>query len=129
MSKSTIILLSSSIFLLILTACTGSIANPEQSVEAYLKAIVDADTDKITTLSCADWEEMAMLELDSFQGVEVSLVDMQCSQSGSDGDLALVTCIGHYLTSYDGEEMQIDLDTREFELVQQSGEWLVCGYR
>ncbi|HSM24196.1 MAG TPA: hypothetical protein VK856_04980 [Anaerolineaceae bacterium] len=129
MPKITKILLSSLLFLLILSACAGSNSNPEQAVEAYLTAIVDADIDKITTLSCAEWEEMAWLELDSFQGVEVSLVDMQCTQSGMDGDLGLVSCTGHYLTSYDGEEMQIDLDTREFELVQQSGEWLVCGYR
>ena len=122
-------ILASGFLLLLLTACVGTASNPEQSVEAYLTAIVEADIDKITTLSCAEWEEMAWLELDSFQGVEVSLVDMQCSQSGSDGDLALVICTGHYLTSYDGEEMQIDLDTREFELVQQSGDWLVCGYR
>jgi hypothetical protein len=54
---------------------------------------------------------------------------MQCSQSGSDGDTALVACSGHFLTSYDGENMEIGLETREFELIQQSGEWLVCGYR
>ena len=129
MPKITKILLSSLLFLLILNACAGSTSNPEQAVESYLTAIVDADIDKITTLSCAEWEEMAWLELDSFQGVEVSLVDMQCTQTGTDGDLGLVTCSGHYLTSYDGEEMKIDLGTREFELVQQSGEWLVCGYR
>jgi hypothetical protein len=114
---------------MILTACAGRNTQPEQAVEAYLTAIVEADLDKITTLSCAEWEEDAWLELDSFQGVEVSLVDMQCTQSGTDGDTALVTCTGKFLTSYDGEAMEIDLSTREYELVQQGGEWLVCGYR
>ncbi len=122
-------LLSGVLLLMILTACAAKSAPPEQAVEAYLNAIVEADLDKITTLSCADWEQQAMLELDSFQGVEVSLVDMQCTQSGSDGDTALVSCSGHFLTSYDGEAMQIDLDTREYELVKQGGDWLVCGYR
>lgn len=129
MSKISKILVSSLLLLLILSACAGSGSNPEQAVEAYLTAIVDADLDRITTLSCTEWEESAWLELDSFQGVDVSLQDMQCTQSGTDGDLALVTCSGQFLTSYDGEEMEIDLGTREFELVQQSGEWLVCGYR
>lgn len=129
MSKISKILVSGLLLLFILGACTGSGSKPEQAVEAYLTAIVDADLDRITTLSCAEWEESAWLELDSFQGVEVSLQDMQCTQSGTDGDLALVTCSGQFLTSYDGEEMVIDLGTREFELVQQSGEWLVCGYR
>ncbi len=122
-------LLSGVLLLMILTACAAKSAPPEQAVEAYLNAIVEADLDKITTLSCADWEQQAMLELDSFQGVEVSLVDMQCMQSGSDGDTVLVSCSGHFLTSYDGEAMQIDLDTREYELVKQGGDWLVCGYR
>lgn len=117
------------LFLTILTACTGRNTQPEQAVEAYLNAIVEAKIDKITTVSCAEWEESAWLELDSFQGVEVSLVDMQCTQSGTDGDIALVTCAGNFLTSYDGEAMEIDLSTREYELVQQGGEWLVCGYR
>jgi hypothetical protein len=129
MSQITKLLASSFLLLLILTACVSANAEPEQVVEAYLNAIVDAKVDKISTLSCLEWEEQAWLELDSFQGVEVSLVDMQCSQSGSEGETVLVTCSGHFLTSYDGEAMQIDLDTREYELVKQGGDWLVCGYR
>jgi hypothetical protein len=129
MSKISKLLVGSLLFLIILTACSTRNTQPEKVVEAYLNAIVEAKIDKITTVSCAEWEESAWLELDSFQGVEVSLVDMQCTQSGTDGDTALVTCSGHFLTSYDGEAMEIDLSTREYELVQQGGEWLVCGYR
>jgi len=129
MSKISKLLVGSLLFLIILTACSTRNTQPEKVVEAYLNAIVEAKIDKITTVSCAEWEESAWLELDSFQGVEVSLVDMQCAQSGTDGDTALVTCSGNFLTSYDGEAMEIDLSTREYELVQQGGEWLVCGYR
>ncbi len=129
MFKNLKLLVSGLLLLFILSACAGSGSKPEQTVESYLTAIVEADLDRISTLSCAEWEENAWLELDSFQGVEVSLQDMQCTQSGTEGDLALVNCSGQYLTSYDGEEMEIDLSSREFELVQQSGEWLVCGYR
>ncbi|PKO04247.1 MAG: hypothetical protein CVU41_18090 [Chloroflexi bacterium HGW-Chloroflexi-3] len=126
-SKTTV--LAVLLLLITLSACAGRNTQPEQAVEAYLNAIVEAKLDKITTVSCAEWEEDAWLELDSFQGVEVSLVDMQCTQTGSDGDTALVTCSGHFLTSYDGEAMEIDLSTRQYELVQQNGDWLVCGYR
>ena len=129
MRRISILLLPGLLFLIILSACTSGGSQPERTVESYLNAIVEADVNKIITLSCAEWEENAMLELDSFQGVEVSLVDMQCAQSGSDGDTVLIACTGHFLTSYDGENIEIGLDTREFELVQQSGEWLVCGYR
>jgi uncharacterized protein YbaP (TraB family) len=129
MSKISKMLIGVLLCLMILTACSSSTSQPEKAVEAYLTSIVEADLTKISTLSCAEWEEDAWLELDSFQGVEVSLVDMQCTQSGTDGDTALVTCTGQFLTSYDGEAMEIDLSTREYELVQQVGEWLVCGYR
>ena len=121
MLRITKLLTSGFLLLLMLTACASANTEPEQVVEAYLNAIVDAKVDKISTLSCLEWEEQAWLELDSFQGVEVSLVDMQCTQSGSDGDTVLVSCSGHFLTSYDGEAMQIDLDTREYELVNREG--------
>jgi hypothetical protein len=129
MSKISKLLVGGLLFLIILTACSTRNTQPEQAVEAYLNAIVEAKIDKITTVSCAEWEEDAWRELESCQGVEVSVGDMQCTQSGTDGDTALVTCSGHFLTSYDGEAMEIDLSTREYELVQQGGEWLVCGYR
>ncbi len=129
MSRISRLLVSGLLFLMILTACTSKNSQPEKAVEAYLNAIVAADLTKISTVSCAEWEEDAWLELDSFQGVEVSLVDMQCTQSGKDGDTTLVNCSGYFLTSYDGEAMEIDLSTRAYELVQHGGEWLVCGYR
>ena len=129
MSKISKMLIAVLLCLMILTACSSSTRQPENAVEAYLTAIVEADLTKISNISCAEWEEDAWLELDSFQGVEVSLVDMQCTQSGTDGETALVTCTGHFLTSYDGEAMEIDLNTRTYELVQQAGNWLVCGYR
>jgi hypothetical protein len=129
MSKISKLLVGSLLFLIILTAFSTRNTKPEKVVEAYLNAIVEAKIDKITTVSCAEWEESAWLELDSFQGVEVSLVDMQCAQSGTDGDTAMDSGSGNFLTSYDGEAMEIDLSTREYELVQQGGEWLVCGYR
>ena len=117
------------ILFFLLTACTSPSSGPEKAVEDYLTAIVNADMERISTLSCADWEEDAMLELDSFQGVKVELVGMQCSPTGKDGDTSLVTCSGHFLTSYDGEDTEIDLAERQYELIKQSGEWLVCGYR
>ncbi|PKO16323.1 MAG: hypothetical protein CVU39_08135 [Chloroflexi bacterium HGW-Chloroflexi-10] len=122
-----VILLSS----LILSACAGGSgsAGPEKSVEAYLNALVAADAEKMSTLSCADWETNAMLELDSFQAVEASLKDMKCTQSGSDGDTALVGCEGQIVVSYDGEATEIPLDSRTYDLVQSGGEWLICGYR
>jgi hypothetical protein len=114
----------------VLTACaSGGGDGPEKAAEAYLNALVAGDGDKMSTLSCADWEMNAMLELDSFQAVEARLQDLKCEQSGTDGDTALVTCQGQIVTSYDGEETEIALNTRSYEMTQSAGEWLVCGYR
>jgi hypothetical protein len=130
MRKITLILVLIFLTSIILTACSGGGGTgPEKSVEVYLNALVTADTDKMSTISCSDWEMNAMLELDSFQAVEASLQDLKCEQTGSDGDLALVTCQGQIVTSYNNEQTLIDLNTRSYELVQSAGEWLVCGYR
>lgn len=120
------------VFLLssVLTACAaGGADGPEKTAEAYLNALVAGDGDKMATLSCADWEMNAMLELDSFQAVEARLQDLKCEQSGTDGDIALVTCQGQIVTSYDGEDTEIALNTRSYEMTKSAGEWLVCGYR
>lgn len=115
---------------LTLAACTGAGADaPEKAAEAYLNALVTADADRMSTLSCAEWETNAMLELDSFQAVEASLKDMVCTQTGEDGETALVTCEGQIIASYNDEDTAIDLNTRVYEMIQSGGEWLVCGYR
>jgi len=115
---------------LTLTACAGGgVDAPEKATEAYLNALVAADADRMSTLSCAEWESNAMLELDSFQAVEASLKDMTCSKTGEDGETALVTCQGQIVASYNGEDTAIDLNSRVYEMTQSGGEWLVCGYR
>ena len=54
---------------------------------------------------------------------------MVCTQPGEDGDTALVTCSGNIVTSYNGEESLIGLDSRTYEMTKAGGEWVVCGYR
>lgn len=100
-----------------------------KTAEAYLNALVAGDGDKMSTLSCADWEENALLELDSFMAVEAALEDMVCTQTGTDGDKALVSCQGKIITTYNDEKSEIDLSSRTYEMTQSAGEWLVCGYR
>ena len=111
-------------------ACTGGQKGDAagKSAEAYLTALVARDGDKMSTLSCADWEENALLELDSFMAVDAALQDMTCSQTGTDGEKALVTCQGKIVTTYNEEKSEIDLSSRIYEMTQSAGEWLVCGY-
>jgi outer membrane lipoprotein-sorting protein len=115
---------------LALTACASSNGNPPvQAVEDYLNALVAKDADRLSTLSCGEWEDDALLELDSFQAVNTRLEDVACQQTGTDGSTALVLCNGKIIATYDTEDQELDLSVRTYQVVEEGGEWLVCGVR
>lgn len=114
----------------LLSACASKREDaPAKAVEDYLNALVAKDSDRLTTLSCSDWEDDALLELDSFQAVVTKLDGMACTQTGTDGDTALVLCKGKIIATYNNENQELDLSTRTYQVVQQGGDWLVCGTR
>ena len=115
---------------LVVSACASNTDNASvQAVEDYLNALVEKDANRLTTLSCGEWEEDALLELDSFQAVTARLEGVACEQTGTDGDTALVLCNGNIVATYNNEDQQLDLSVRTYQVVQESGEWLVCGTR
>ena len=115
---------------LLLTACASNNTNaPAKAVEGYLNALIAKDADRLSTLSCGDWEEDALLELDSFQAVEARLDGVACDQTGTDGNTALVLCNGRIIATYNNEDQELDLSVRTYQVVQEGGEWLVCGVR
>lgn len=115
---------------LLLVACTAASDNaPVNAVEEYLNALVEKDADRISTLVCGEWEEDALIELDSFQAVETRLEGVACQQTGTDGDMALVLCNGSIIATYDNEDQELDLSVRTYQVVQEGGDWLVCGTR
>jgi hypothetical protein len=115
---------------LMLTACaSGNDHAPVKAVEDYLNALVTKDADRLSTLSCGDWEDGALLELDSFQAVTARLEGVACEQTGTDGNTALVLCNGKIIATYDTEDQELDLSVRTYQVVQEGGEWLVCGVR
>lgn len=129
MRKSLVFLLVALLATMI-TACSSSNGDaPVKAVESYLNALVAKDADLLPTLVCGDWEDDALIELDSFQAVEARLDNVACTQTGSDGDTALVDCTGNIVASYNGEDQQLDLSVRTYQVVQQGGDWLVCGTR
>lgn len=114
----------------LITACSSSNSDaPAQAVETYLNALVAKDENLLPTLVCGDWEDDALIELDSFQAVEVRLDNAACAQTGSDGDTALVDCTGNIIATYNDEDQGLDLSVRTYQVVQQGGDWLVCGTR
>jgi len=61
--------------------------------------------------------------------VTATLQDLTCETTGTEGDMTLVVCGGTIATTYNDEQQQIDLSLRTYQVVEQGGEYLVCGYR
>ena len=130
MRKIFLVVLVTILSTLLLTACASRSSNaPAKAVEDYLKALVAKDENRLSTLSCSNWENEALVELDSFQGVTARLEDVSCSQTGTDGATALVLCKGKIVATYNNEDQDLDLSVRTYQVVQEGGEWLVCGER
>ena len=114
---------------LLLIACASSADAPAKAVENYLNALVEKNADRLSTLVCGAWEEDALIELDSFQAVTARLEDAACTQTGTDGETALVDCTGSIIASYNDEDQELDLSVRTYQVTQEGGDWLVCGTR
>jgi hypothetical protein len=115
---------------LVLLACTSSTSDaPAQAVQSYLDALVAKDVERLPTLVCGEWEEDALIELDSLQAVSARLEGVACTQTGTEGDTALVDCTGNIVLTYDTEDQNIDLTNFTYQVIQEGGDWLVCGKR
>ena len=117
------------LFTLFFAAC-GKAQNPAaKAVEDYLTALVNKDSARLSTLSCADWESSAMLELDSLQAVTAKLQGLTCDVTGTNGSTSDVSCQGKIVTTYNNENQELDLSLRTYQVVHQGGNYLVCGYK
>jgi hypothetical protein len=117
------------ILFLIIGACSGDKDSAASSVESYIQALVNGNADRLSTYSCAAWETNAKDELASFAAVKVSLNNMQCQESGKDGDTTLVSCTGKITANYGNEVLDINLADRTYMAIFEKGEWRMCGYR
>jgi ABC-type phosphate/phosphonate transport system substrate-binding protein len=130
MRKLLLILTMAMVTSVLLASCSSSNADaPAKAVEDYLTTLVAKDADRLTTLVCGDWEEDALIELDSFQAVTARLEGLACEQTGTDGNTALVLCKGKIIATYNDEDQELDLSVRSYQVVQEGGDWLVCGVR
>ena len=96
---------------------------------ASANVIVAKDAERLPTLVCGSYEEQALTVLDSLQAVSARLEGVACNQTGTDGDTALINCTGKMMLTYDTEDQEIDLSLLTYEVVEEGGEWLVCGTR
>jgi hypothetical protein len=112
--------------LLLLTACADQ-GDPAKAVEDYLKAKVSSDADKMTELSCKDWEDDIPQEAASFESVKAEVQDMSCKKGDKDGNYTLVTCEGKIVVEYDGETRDFPLSATAYRTLEEDGEWKMCG--
>ena len=82
---------------LILAACGAPAGKSPAAaaVENYYAALVSKDAAKVSNLSCKDWEEQALLEMDGFQAVKAELENLVCTEAGTDSGATLVGCTGN----------------------------------
>jgi hypothetical protein len=113
---------------LALSACGDRSSESARAAEGYYRALVQRDENHFITYTCGEWEDMALLEYDSFQGVAVALDGLSCKESGQDGDMVLVECAGSIVATYNNENQDFSLQGRSHRMVKEGGDWRVCGY-
>ncbi|MGD0753019.1 MAG: hypothetical protein ABSA23_16625 [Anaerolineales bacterium] len=130
MRKLALLVILLSMLALSLSACGSQAADPaSKAVVDYLNALVAKDSTKLSALSCASWESSALLELDSLQAVKTRLDGVSCKTSGTTSGTSQVNCQGRILATYNGEDQTLDISARTYQVVQQGGDYLVCGYK
>lgn len=127
MAKRHWILLVYLLGVVIFSACGGAGDPAARAVKKYLQAMVAGDAAQTTKLACKDFEDQASKDADSFTGVKASLDGATCKVTGSDPGGDLVSCSGKISATYGNEKQEFDLAGPTYKVIQQSGDWLVCG--
>jgi hypothetical protein len=124
-------LIAGLLLLISLAGCSGGSTLPQagSTVQSYLQALAAKDANKMMNLSCATWEPQAKVEYDSFAAVKLTTKDLACKETGKDGSASLVSCSGSITANYGAEELPIDVAGQTYRVVQEGGEWRVCGYQ
>ena len=114
---------------LLIVSCNKDNEGAKNSIEAYINALSNKDTAQIINLSCADWEQNALLEVDSLTAVGSKVDNLVCTETAQDDDVTYISCTGNLVLDYNGEAQQIDLSNRTYIARNEDGEWRMCGYK
>ncbi len=115
--------------IIILSGCSSATSSAPQAVQSYLQAIIKRDETALVSHTCAAWEAQARVEYNSFTAVKLSLQNVSCQETGQSGEFTLVNCQGSIIASYGAEDLVLELDEKTFRVLQEAGEWRVCGYQ
>ena len=112
----------------LLSACAPA-RTPADTIVAYLEGLAENDQAAVVANSCATWEEKAMMEIASYENVEVTLEDLVCQVDSQSESESSVSCSGKIISSYTaGENQVLDLSNLAFSLSLEGNEWRMCGY-
>lgn len=114
--------------MLVLGACADGEHPAASAVEDFVQALAEKDEAQYVTLTCPDYEQDALLEYDSFSLVQTRLEGLACQAASADDASAVVTCQGEIVATYGNEDRNFDLSERRYQVENQGGVWLVCGY-
>jgi hypothetical protein len=114
---------------LALAACSSASTGPADAVEGYFTALVEKDSAKAISLSCAEWESSAQTDSDTFAVYPAMLENLSCKEESRTGDTADVTCTGKAVLDYNGDMQEINLADRTYQTRLEGGEWRMCGYK
>jgi hypothetical protein len=115
--------------ILALAACASGSPDSAKAVEGYFQALVDKDSAKAISISCAEWESNAQTDSDTFAIYPATLENLACKEESRAGDSADVTCTGKIILDYNGDLQEIDLADRTYAARLEGGEWRMCGYK
>lgn len=117
------------VLLVLLSACSGGKSGAVSAIETYINALGNKDVNQISSISCSDWEQNALTEVDSLAAVGTKVEDISCTETGKEGTDTFVSCTGRIAMDYGGEAQYIDLSGRTYVARQESGDWRMCGYK
>ncbi len=115
--------------MLLLPGCNNEASQEApQAVMDYLNALVAMDEIALINKSCAEWEEEARLEHKSFAAVKSTLENPDCQVTGEQDGYVLVNCTGKIIANYGAEDLEIDISRQTYRVLEEGGEWRMCGY-
>ncbi|MDO9545368.1 MAG: hypothetical protein Q7J07_01285 [Pelolinea sp.] len=122
------------IFLLILlflvTGCSSQTGpSADEAANDYIIALSEKNKPQVVALSCKEWEESAILEVDALLSVDAAVSDLNCTITGESVSEATVICEGSLDLTYSDEIRAIDLSRRTYTLLNEDGQWRVCSYK
>ena len=122
------VFLSIILLVVFLPGCGNNQSLATQSVEEYFQAIVEKNQDMLVSKVCTSYEPNAMLDFNTFAIVKTSLENFSCQTTTTNENGYDVNCQGSLQAKFGDELRTFDLSKRTFQVVEENGNWLICGH-